>query len=127
MRTKEQAASILYLRHGATDFPENRYYCDPVEDPPLNATGLQQASLWPERLRKREIAAVYVSPSRRTQETAQPLLKRLDINAETLEGLRERSFGAWDGSTNELIQQQRSQEWAAWKSAPLHYVPPGGE
>lgn len=127
MRTKEPATSFLFLRHGATDFPEDRYYCDAVEDPPLNAAGLKQAAFWPDRLQEKQIGAIYVSPSRRTQETAQGIIKRLHVKTETLEGLRERTFGAWDGLTNELIRQQFPQEWLAWKNNLLDYVPAGGE
>lgn len=127
MRTKEQATSFLFLRHGATDFPENRYYCDSVEDPALNPVGLKQAAGWPDRLQGKSIAALYVSPSRRTQETARPTADRLGLKIETTEGLRERTFGSWDGLTNEVIQQRFPEEWSAWKRDPLHFTPAGGE
>ena len=127
MRTKEPATSFLFLRHGATDFPENRYYCDSVEDPPLNAVGLKQASRWPDRLQGKPFSALYVSPSRRTQETARPITERLGLKIETVEGLRERSFGSWDGLTNDVIQQRFPTEWSAWKKDLLHFTPAGGE
>ncbi|TAK09750.1 MAG: histidine phosphatase family protein [Candidatus Manganitrophaceae bacterium] len=127
MRTKEQATSFLFLRHGATDFPENRYYCDTVEDPALNTVGIKQAAGWPDRLKGKSINALYASPSRRTQETARPTAKQLNLKIETLEGLRERTFGSWDGLTNEIIQQRFPAEWSAWKKDPLHFTPSGGE
>lgn len=127
MRTKEAATSILFLRHGATDFPENRYYCDAIEDPTLNSTGLKQARSWSERLKKQSIVAVYVSPSLRTQETAREATGGLGLPAETLPGLRERSFGAWDGLTSDEIPKQFPAEWAAWKNDLLNFVPSQGE
>ncbi len=127
MRNKEIATTILFLRHGATDFPEDRYYCDAVEDPPLNPAGLKQAETWAEKLKTKSIAAVYVSPSRRTQETARLATQELSLPSQTLDGLRERSFGLWDGLTTEEIKRKHAAEWAGWKNDLLHFVPSGGE
>lgn len=127
MRTKEKGTTLLLLRHGATDFPEGRYYCDAVEDPPLNGDGLKRASAWAERLKGESIAAVYVSPSRRTEETAQRATEGLGLRIETLDRLRERSFGAWDGLTPEEIQTKFPEEWSAWKGDFLNFTPSGGE
>src|SRR3989338_5592425 len=144
MRTKEIATTLLFLRHGATDYPENRYYCDTIEDPPLNETGLRQASVWPVILTHaahaahavshpvshpggKPIAAIYVSPSRRTRETAEPLIKALGSPNETLDGLRERSFGAWGGLTAEEVQKKYPSEWSDWKRDFLNFIPSEGE
>ena len=134
MRTKEIATTLLFLRHGATDYPENRYYCDTIEDPPLNETGVRQASVWPDLLAReaphpggKPVAAIYVSPSRRTRETAEPLIKALGSPNETLDGLRERSFGAWGGLTAEEVQKKYPSEWSAWKRDFLNFTPSEGE
>lgn len=127
MRNKEIATTMLFLRHGATDFPEDRYYCDAVEDPPLNPVGLKQAETWAEKLKTKSIAAVYVSPSRRTQETARLATRELSLPSQTLDGLRERSFGLWDGLTTEEIKRKHAAEWAGWKNDLLHFAPSGGE
>lgn len=127
MRNKETATTILFLRHGATDFPEERYYCDSVEDPPLNTIGLKQAATWAERLKSKPVAAVYVSPSRRTQETARLATQGLSLPSQTLDGLRERSFGIWDGLTTEEIKTKHAAEWSGWKNDLLNFTPTGGE
>jgi broad specificity phosphatase PhoE len=127
MRNKEPATTILFLRHGATDFPEDRYYCDAIEDPPLNSIGLKQAATWTDRLKTKLIAAAYVSPSRRTQETARLATQGLTLSSKTLEGLRERSFGIWDGLTTDEIKNKYPSEWSGWKNDLLHYAPSGGE
>lgn len=127
MRNKEIATTILFLRHGATDFPEDRYYCDSIEDPPLNTVGLKQAATWAERLKAKSITAVYVSPSRRTQETARLATQGLSLPSQTLDGLRERSFGIWDGLTTEEIKSKHGAEWSGWKNDLLHFTPSGGE
>jgi probable phosphoglycerate mutase len=127
MRNKEIATTILFLRHGATDFPEDRYYCDAIEDPPLNAAGVKQAATWAGKLKERSIKAIYVSPSRRTQETARLATQGLTIPSETLDGLRERSFGVWDGFTTEEIKIKYPAEWSGWKNDLLNFTPSGGE
>lgn len=127
LRAKEAATIFLLLRHGATDYPEDRYYCDAVEDPPLNPLGLGQAEDWPAILQEKPIVALYASPSRRTQETAAPTARKLKMKIETLDGLRERSFGNWDGLTPEVIRRDFPAEWSAWKSDLLNYAPSGGE
>ncbi|TPW09929.1 MAG: hypothetical protein FD130_2366, partial [Halothiobacillaceae bacterium] len=43
MREKEKSTQIIFVRHGKTDFPLDRIYCDDREDPPLSVEGLQQA------------------------------------------------------------------------------------
>ncbi|MFY9270185.1 MAG: histidine phosphatase family protein [Candidatus Manganitrophaceae bacterium] len=127
MKKKESATTFFFLRHGATDFQENRFYCDAVEDPPLNTIGMEQAGFWPDRLQEKGIEAIYSSPSRRTMETAGPTAERLGLKIEPVNDLRERSFGSWDGLTNEEIQQRFPAEWSAWKSNPIQFVPAGGE
>ena len=127
MRNKEIATTMLFIRHGATDFPEDRYYCDAIEDPPLNTVGLKQAATWAEKLKTKSILAAYVSPSRRTQETARLATQGLALPSETLEGLRERTFGIWDGLTTDEIKNKYPAEWSGWKNDLLHFVPSGGE
>ncbi len=118
----------LFLRHGETDFSKHRFYNDAIEDPPLNPRGLQQAELWEERLKNgREIAAIYVSPSLRTQETARIATAALGIEIKTVTGLRERSFGTWGGLSTEEVQKKFPEDWTAWKRDKMHHAPGGGE
>jgi len=126
--TGRKSNIALFLRHGETDFSKHRFYDDAIEDPPLNPRGLKQAALWTARLRNdRKIAALYVSPSLRTQETASIATSALDLEIETVTGLRERSFGAWGGLSTEEVQKQFPEDWAAWKRDKMHHAPLEGE
>ncbi|HET6370281.1 MAG TPA: histidine phosphatase family protein [Nitrospiria bacterium] len=127
MREKEQATSIVYLRHGLTDYPDNRYYCDRKEDPALNSKGLDQAERIVARLRDLPIIAAYVSPSRRAQETAAPTLKVFGLTPTIVKELRERDFGVWEGLTNEEIDQQFPDGRRMLVTNPMTYAPEGGE
>jgi broad specificity phosphatase PhoE len=44
-----------------------------------------------------------------------------------LDGLRERSFGVWDGFTTEEIKIKYPAEWSGWKNDLLNFTPSGGE
>ncbi len=126
---KTKSPRVLLLRHGETDYAKNRFYADEIEDPPLNPLGIKQAQAWEGRLQNegRKIAGIYVSPSRRTQETAKLASGKLGIRMETIEGLRERNFGAWGGLTPPEIKAQFLEEWKAWREDVVNFVPSGGE
>ncbi len=127
--TPRKSTTVLFLRHGETDYPKERYYDDVLDDPPLNPAGLQQARLWPSYLESRSepIAGVYVSPSRRTQETADIATQKLDVHCETMAGLQEWQFGRWGGLTASEIKSKYQEEWIAWREDVVHFAPIGGE
>ncbi len=117
----------ILLRHGETDYPRNRYYCDSKEDPPLNLTGRKQARDWGKFLKDIPLAAVYVSPSRRTRETAQTAMKDGHLNHMAMKSLQERGFGTWEGMTSQEIREDFPDEWQDLRDNALNFHPPGGE
>lgn len=126
MRVKEPATEVIYIRHGSTDFPEDRIYKD-NNGPHLNREGIEQAKKLAEWLRDEEIAAILVSPSNRTIETARAVSEVLGIEYAILEDLKERSFGIWEGLTFSEIENQYGEELKKWKKDPVNYTPEGGE
>jgi broad specificity phosphatase PhoE len=91
-------------------------------DPPLSENGRRQAG---ELLRDVRLARVYSSPLRRARETAELLARGAGV--EVVEGLREITYGAWDGLTWAEIEA-RDGELARRKIADWSAVtPPGGE
>ena len=97
MREKEPATRIVFVRHGMTDFPKDRIYCDEREDPPLNETGRHQAQTAAELLRGRAVDVIYTSPMARTRGTAEAVRRTLGVPLAVEQDLRERGFGIWDG------------------------------
>lgn len=73
--------TIIFVRHADTDGPMAG-----DQDPPLNATGFARAELLADFLENIDVVqganAIYVSPLRRTQQTAAPLAKRLGLEME---------------------------------------------
>ena len=94
------ATELLLVRH-AQSAPLG---VDPAElnvdgyaDPALTEAGREQAQRVADRLSGKRIDAVYVSPLRRTSETAAPLAASLGLEPLVDSDLREVHLGAWEG------------------------------
>jgi 2,3-bisphosphoglycerate-dependent phosphoglycerate mutase len=94
------AMDLLLVRHGQSQayvdgspFP----LVDGQGDPPLSALGAEQARRVDARLAAAGINAIYVTPLRRTAETAAPLAQRLGLDLRVEAGLREVFLGEWEG------------------------------
>ncbi|MCX7621112.1 MAG: histidine phosphatase family protein [Acidimicrobiales bacterium] len=94
------ATELLLVRHGeSAPAVEGELFplVDGHGDPPLSDEGRKQARRVCARLAHEHIDAVYVTPLRRTRETAQPLLERLGIEPRVERDLREVYLGEWEG------------------------------
>ena len=128
MREKEPTTTVIYVRHGKTDFPTDRIYCDNTEDPPLNAEGISQAQAAAKLIQVHcSIDLVYMSPSSRTRMTAREIAKDLKAPVFEDQNLCERCFGSWDGLYFKEIAQNHPEEYQLWRKDPVHYTPEGGE
>lgn len=98
------ATRLLLVRHGESEtairgrsFP----LTDGHADPALHPHGIAQAERLGERLGAEpwasEIAAIYVTTLRRTHQTAAPLARRLGMEPQVVEDLREVHLGDWEG------------------------------
>ncbi|HEY3515892.1 MAG TPA: phosphoglycerate mutase family protein [Gammaproteobacteria bacterium] len=89
---ERQSTTVIFVRHADTDAS----MAGPDDDPPLNARGRQRAELLADFLEKVDVTgsvdAIYASDKRRTQETAAPLAKRLNIPVETADHLDTEGF-----------------------------------
>lgn len=126
MRVKEPSTSIIFVRHGSTDFPEDQVYKGD-NGPHLNTDGQMQAQRLGEWIKGDSITAVLVSPSRRTLETANPIVKSLSLEYKIMDELKERDFGIWEGLTFGEIESQYPEGLKKWKEDPISYTPEGGE
>jgi probable phosphoglycerate mutase len=94
------AAELLLVRHGesAASIPGvPQPMVDGQGDPELHADGHEQARRVAERLAGEDVAAIYVTPLRRTAETAAPLADRLGLRPIVEPDLREVYLGEWEG------------------------------
>jgi len=126
MRVKEPSTKIIFVRHGSTDYPEDKIYKDD-NGPHLNGAGKEQASNLASWLQDETFSTILVSPSNRTIETAEIIAKTLNMDYEIWEDLKERSFGVWEGLTFKEIETHYREGLLEWKKDPVHYAPQGGE
>jgi 2,3-bisphosphoglycerate-dependent phosphoglycerate mutase len=104
------ATEVILVRHGASapavpgePFP----LLDGHADPPLAPEGETQALAVAERLAGEGLAALYVTPLRRTAETAAPLAERAGLRPEVVADLREVSLGEWEGGEFRIRMAER--------------------
>jgi alpha-ribazole phosphatase/probable phosphoglycerate mutase len=119
---------IFCIRHGETDW-NREFRFQGVSDTPLNETGLKQARMVGIRLAGTAPARVCSSPLRRARRTAEIImeLNRGDAEIELRGGLREVSFGKWEGMSEAEIRERRPDTLAAWRAEPFSVTPEGGE
>ncbi|TYK46289.1 histidine phosphatase family protein [Actinomadura decatromicini] len=94
------AAEILLIRHGASEpaRPDRPFpLVDGQGDPALAPEGRHQAERVGDRLAEERLDAIYVTPLRRTAQTAAPLARRLGLEPRVERGLREVYLGEWEG------------------------------
>ena len=117
----EAVAHVILLRHGEPDwYPEGRDIA--VDDAGLTARGHAQARCAAAALAKERIDAIYVSPLRRSQETAAPLAAATGIPAVTVPALAEISIAGATGLSQrdvdryflEAMRRPLSEHWEGW-------------
>ena len=93
------------MRHGETDW-NRELRLQGNSDTMLNATGRAQALELARELAEVPLDAVYSSDLGRARETAEIVVagRRLDVRLDP--GLRERSFGSWEGLTRSEIAER---------------------
>lgn len=127
MRDRKNDTQVIYVRHGKTDYPHGRLYCDDREDPTLNNLGLQQAHSAAKLLQHHNVDVIYTSPSKRTMMTAEAISDLMGVTIKSDPAFKERSMGVWDGMTLDAIEKRYPDEFQLWKSDPVGFVPQGGE
>jgi broad specificity phosphatase PhoE len=89
---QRQSTTVIFVRHADTDAS----MAGPDNDAPLSARGRQRAELLADFMQNIDVVAgpnaIYASDKRRTQETAAPLAKRLNIPVEIADHLDTEGF-----------------------------------
>ncbi len=124
---------LLLVRHGEAQGNRELRYLG-VTDPPLTATGEEQARRLAEALRGAPLRALYSSPLLRARTTAEALaLARVAANddapplAPQVEvGLREQDYGVWEGLTFAEARALTPQAHDEWERGAVD-EPPDGE
>ena len=121
-----QATRIVAIRHGETAWNVDTRIQGHL-DIPLNDTGLWQADQVARALADEPITAIYTSDLQRAHATAQAVARSTGAPLTTHIGLRERSFGHFQGRTFAEIEAELPEDAHRWRKRDPHYAPEGGE
>ncbi|HEY3048790.1 MAG TPA: histidine phosphatase family protein [Polaromonas sp.] len=117
---------IIAIRHGETTWNVNSRIQGHL-DIPLNETGRMQAHRLALALAGEPITAIYASDLWRAYDTALYVSRAVDVEVTTEEGLRERSFGEFQGKTFAEIEAALPEQAQRWRKRDPTFAPPGGE
>jgi alpha-ribazole phosphatase len=117
---------LLLTRHGETEANVGRSFTGHSETA-LTSLGRKQARALGRRLRGEEVAAAYSSDLSRARETAATAVKGHNVNVTVEPGLRELSFGDWEGLTFAEVRDGWPDAYADLLSIDERFCAPGGE
>ena len=117
------ATRIIAIRHGETAWNADSRI-QGQRDVGLNATGRWQARRVGEALAGEPIAAVYSSDLGRAHQTAEHIADVTGIPVVPNEGLRERSFGIFEGKTFDEIHEHFPEHAQNWRRRIPDWQPP---
>jgi 2,3-bisphosphoglycerate-dependent phosphoglycerate mutase len=122
----DSSTRILAIRHGETAWNRDTRIQGHL-DIPLNEFGLAQASRLTEALQSETLDAVYCSDLARARQTAQGLAASAGLPLHEEAGLRERSFGIFEGLTWQEIALRWPEQSLRWRQRDAEFGAEGGE
>ncbi|MCK4839923.1 MAG: histidine phosphatase family protein [Desulfobulbaceae bacterium] len=109
--------TIFLTRHGKTAANlENRFAGRTGE--PLHQQGCEQLAGVADKLKEKQINAIYTGPLARTSQSAEIISKVTGASLHTSEPFNEILIPHWDGLTKEEITAQFGPEYPTWLSSP---------
>ena len=110
------AGTVVLLRHARTAYNAGLRLQGQI-DIPLDEVGRWQAEQGATALAASHKASLVVaSDLQRARDTAAAYAQHLSLEVVTDAGLRERSFGGWEGLTDAEIAERWPEEHAVWRS-----------
>lgn len=121
-----QATRIIAIRHGETAWNADTRIQGHL-DIALNATGRQQVRRLARALADETINAIYASDLTRAMETALAIATLKPLALHPTQGLRERSFGEFEGKTYAEVETLWPAQAQRWRARDPAWAPAGGE
>ena len=122
----EEVTRVVAVRHGETEWNAEMRMQGQL-DTALSARGRWQASRVAEALAGEGIEAIFASDLVRAHDTAKAIAAVVDLPIATDTGLRERSFGIFQGHTYAEIDARWPADAARWRHHDPAFAPEGGE
>ncbi len=117
---------VYFLRHGETTSSQTGTYCGAL-DINLTPEGHQMAKDFARAYQSLPWTAVYTSPLWRAIDTAKPLCEAIKMDMQLRDGLKEITYGQWEGKTPEEVNREFHDEYVRWLADPGWNSPTGGE
>ena len=121
-----QATRILAIRHGETLWNVDSRIQGHLNIG-LNDTGRWQAERLGLALAGEPISAIYASDLSRAHDTALAVSRHTGVPVQAEPGLRERSFGEFEGRTFAEIETELPEQAKRWRQRDPSFTPAGGE
>jgi len=121
-----QATRILAIRHGETLWNVDSRIQGHLNIG-LNDTGRWQAERLGMALKDEPITAIYASDLSRAHDTALAVSRHTGVPVQAEPGLRERSFGEFEGRTFAEIETALPEQAQRWRQRDPSFTPAGGE
>ncbi|MDM0076072.1 histidine phosphatase family protein [Variovorax sp. J2P1-59] len=121
-----QLTRVIAVRHGETAWNVDSRIQGQL-DISLNDTGLWQARRVAQALRDEPISAIYASDLARARQTADEIARSHGMEVTVDTGLRERSFGLFEGRTFADIDAALPDQARLWRTRDPEFAPEGGE
>ena len=121
-----QATRILAIRHGETLWNVDSRIQGHLNIG-LNDTGRWQAERLGMALKDEPITAIYASDLSRAHDTALAVSRHTGVPVQAEPGLRERSFGEFEGRTFAEIETELPEQAKRWRKRDPSFTPAGGE
>lgn len=118
---------VILVRHGRSTYNEKGLYQGSCDDSLLTETGRNSAYQTGLALRELAIDAIYTSPLKRTQQTANEILAALSTATEALpplqvaDNLKEISMHYWEGLPYSYVREQFPEDYRCWQERPHHF------
>ena len=124
--TFPEPTRIIAIRHGETAWNVDTRIQGQL-DIGLNATGRWQAQRLALALAGEPIQAIYASDLLRAWDTALSISNAIGLAVHSVEGLRERGFGMFEGKTFLEIEARWPEQAMRWRKREPAFEPEGGE
>jgi broad specificity phosphatase PhoE len=121
----KEVTVLVITRHPVTRYNKQKLVQGSGSDIPIDAEGRAQAEMLAKELESSyRIDVAYCSPLLRCRQGIEPFLKVVKVPVHYVDSLRERSYGEFEGKSDEL--------YTKWKedngfSGTFDFAPPGGE
>jgi len=117
---------LYFLRHGQTIYSRANGYCGSL-DPELTPEGIEMAEAFTAAYKNFPWTAVFASPLRRTVATAKPLCDAIGMEMELRDGLKEITYGKWEGLSPEEVSRDFHDDYIRYLADPGWNAPTDGE